>query len=147
MALMPMRIKVGDRWFSVRVGDTTYSPVEVTVEGETISVEVEGLPNRPPPRQAGERRRPAARIVAPPRDRHSASRDPSDKTLRSPMPGRVIAIMVRPGQQVSAGDEVCIVEAMKMEQSIRAILDGVVRAIYVQPMDSVGAQDPLVEFE
>ncbi len=146
MALMPMRIKVGERWFSVRVGDITYSPVEVTVEGETISVEVEGLPNRPPPRPAGERRR-AARIVAPPRDRHAASRDPSDKTLRSPMPGRVIAIMVRPGQHVSAGDEVCIVEAMKMEQSIRAIHDGTVRAIHVLPMDSVGAQDPLVEFE
>ena len=63
------------------------------------------------------------------------------------MPGRVIAIMVRPGQQVSAGDEVCIVEAMKMEQSIRAVQDGTVRAIHVQPMDSVGAQDPLVEFE
>ena len=73
MALMPMRIKVGERWFSVRVGDITYSPVEVTVEGETISVEVEGLPNRPPPRPAGERRR-AARIVAPPRDRRAASR-------------------------------------------------------------------------
>ena len=48
MALMPMRIKVGERWFSVRVGDITYSPIEVTVEGEIISVEVEGLPNRPP---------------------------------------------------------------------------------------------------
>ena len=63
------------------------------------------------------------------------------------MPGRVIAIMVRPGQRVSAGDEVCIVEAMKMEQSIRAIQDGTVRAIHVQPMDSVSAQDPLVEFD
>jgi biotin carboxyl carrier protein len=63
------------------------------------------------------------------------------------MPGRVISIMVRPGQQVSAGDEVCVVEAMKMEQSIRATQDGVVRVIHVQPMDSVRAQDPLIEFE
>lgn len=63
------------------------------------------------------------------------------------MPGRVIAIMVRPGQQVSVGQEVCVVEAMKMEQSIRATQDGVVLAIHVQPMDAVSAQDPLVEFE
>ena len=63
------------------------------------------------------------------------------------MAGRVIAIMVRPGDQVSVGDEVCIVEAMKMEQSIRAVRNGVVKTIHVQPMDSVGANDPLIELE
>ena len=63
------------------------------------------------------------------------------------MAGRVIAIMVRPGDQVSVGDEVCIVEAMKMEQSIRAVRGGVVKTIHVQPMDSVGANDPLIELE
>ena len=142
-----LRIKIGERWFAVRVGDLTYSPVEVTVEGETVSVEVEGLPHRPPPAgQTVARPRPS-RIIAPPRERHATPSGSSGKTLRSPMPGRVISIMVRPGQQVSAGDEVCVVEAMKMEQSIRATQDGVVRVIHVQPMDSVSAQDPLVEFE
>lgn len=63
------------------------------------------------------------------------------------MPGRVISILVRPGDQVSAGDEVCVVEAMKMEQSILAPKDGTVKTIYVQPMDPVGADDPLVELE
>jgi biotin carboxyl carrier protein len=63
------------------------------------------------------------------------------------MPGRIISIMVRPGDRVSEGDEVCVVEAMKMEQSIRATRSGVVRAIHVQPMDSVNANDPLIELE
>jgi pyruvate carboxylase len=63
------------------------------------------------------------------------------------MPGRVIAIMVRPGDRVKAGQEVCVVEAMKMEQSIWAPRDGVVKAVHVQPMDSVGSNDPLVELE
>ena len=63
------------------------------------------------------------------------------------MPGRVISILVRPGEQVSAGDEVCVVEAMKMEQSIRANQDGVIKTIHVQPMDSVGTDDPLIELE
>lgn len=67
--------------------------------------------------------------------------------MRSPMPGKVIAILVRPGDQVSAGDEVCVVEAMKMEQSIRAYRDGVVKTVHVQPMDSVRANDPLIELE
>ena len=63
------------------------------------------------------------------------------------MAGRVISIMVRPGDHVLAGDEVCVVEAMKMEQSIRTPRNGVVKTIHVQPMDSVSANDPLMELE
>jgi biotin carboxyl carrier protein len=63
------------------------------------------------------------------------------------MPGRVMSILVRPGDRVSAGDEVCVVEAMKMEQSILAPRDGVVKTIHVQPLDSVSANDPLIELE
>jgi biotin carboxyl carrier protein len=58
-----------------------------------------------------------------------------------------MSILVRPGDQVSAGDEVCVVEAMKMEQSIRSPRDGVVKAVHVQPLDSVNPDDPLVELE
>ena len=63
------------------------------------------------------------------------------------MPGRVLSIMVRPGDRVSAGDEVCVVEAMKMEQSIRVGREGVIKTIHVQPLDSVRANDPLIELE
>ncbi len=55
--------------------------------------------------------------------------------------------MVRPGDRVSAGEEVCVVEAMKMEQSIRATRGGVVKAVLVQPMDAVKTNDPLIELE
>ena len=147
MALTSLRIRVGDHWYSVEVGDLSYSPVEVTVEGETIYVEVDGLPSRPPPGPRPQRRSPAEIVQPPPRRPGGAASDPSDGNLRSPMAGRVIAIMVRPGDQVSVGDEVCVVEAMKMEQSIRAVRSGVVKAIHVQPMDSVSANDPLIELE
>ena len=63
------------------------------------------------------------------------------------MPGRVISIMVRPGDRVSEGDELCVVEAMKMEQTLRATRSGVVSVIHVQPMDSVVANGPLIELE
>jgi biotin carboxyl carrier protein len=63
------------------------------------------------------------------------------------MPGRVISVLVGPGDRVSQGDEVCVVEAMKMEQSIRATRDGVVKTVHVQPMDPVKANDPLIELE
>jgi propionyl-CoA carboxylase alpha chain len=63
------------------------------------------------------------------------------------MPGRVMAVRVRPGDRVAAGQEVCVVEAMKMEQSIRAHRDGVVKTIHVRPLDLVPARAPLVELE
>ena len=58
-----------------------------------------------------------------------------------------MSITVRPGQQVSSGEEVCVVEAMKMEQSIRAPRAGVIKVIHVLPLDSVSADDPLIELE
>ena len=146
MAVSNLRVKVGDHWYSVQVGDLDQSPVEVTVDGETLYVEVEGLPQSPPPAPRRSRsRRPD--MEAPATRTRSRRADPSDNIMRSPMPGKVIAILVRPGDQVSTGDEVCVVEAMKMEQSIRAFRDGVVKTVHVQPMDAVRANDPLIELE
>jgi biotin carboxyl carrier protein len=148
LAVTTLRIKVGEHWYTVEVGDLSRSPVEVTVEGETFQVEIEGM--QPPATRPPQRGRPQTRgsTTPPPQPASPSSTvPPSDKILRSPMPGRVMSIMVRPGDRVSAGDEVCVVEAMKMEQSIRSPRDGVVRAVYVQPLDSVNPDDPLIELE
>ena len=147
MAVSTFRVKVGDHWYTVQVGDLSRSPVEVTVEGESFYVDIEGLPPPVPrrPRSRGSQTQQPSipnLLAATP-----APVSPSDKILRSPMPGRVMSISVRPGDRVSAGDEVCVVEAMKMEQSIRAGRDGLVKTIYVQPLDSVNANDPLIELE
>ena len=144
-----LRVKVGEQWYTVTVGDLSRAPVEVSVDGQTYYVEVDA-PEAPPPSRSRRGRRPPSRITAPAFPRTGtpvSSFDPADTVLRSPMPGRVIAIRVRPGDRVAAGDEVCVVEAMKMEQSIRAARDGTVKEIYVQPMASVSANDPLIELE
>ena len=60
---------------------------------------------------------------------------------------RVLAIMVKRGTEVSEGDEMCIVEAMKMEQSIRAPKAGTVKKIYVKPQQQVDTNDPLIELK
>jgi len=143
LAVTTLRIKVGDNWYNVEIGELTQSPVEVTVEGETFLVEVEGLPPARPRRG----RTQSARIVAPPPSARGPSGASSDNIIASPLSGRVISILVRPGDQVSAGQEVCVVEAMKMEQSIRAHRDGVVKEIAVQPMDTVRTNDPMIELE
>ena len=58
-----------------------------------------------------------------------------------------MCILVRLGQPVGAAQEVCVVEAMTIEQRIRAPRDGAVKEIKVQPMDSVRTNDPLIELE
>ena len=148
-----IRVRVGEQWYTVEVGDLTQSPVQVTVDGEVFEVEVETDSGPTPPRRG----RPAGGLAVPdaptpaspgPSSGAPASGIPiDDDILRSPMPGRVMSILVRPGDAVSAGDEVCVVEAMKMEQSILAHRDGVVKTVFVQPLDSVNANDPLVELE
>ena len=144
------RMRVGEEWYTVEVGDVSRSPVEVNVGGQTYYVEIEEAePSAIQPRTR-RGRRPPSRIAPPSLPRVGGAVpafDPSDKVLRAPMPGRVIAIRVRPGDRVATGDEVCVVEAMKMEQSIRAAQDGVIKEIFVQPMDSVGANDALIEME
>jgi biotin carboxyl carrier protein len=63
------------------------------------------------------------------------------------MHGRVVAVSVKPGDRVSPGSEVCILEAMKMEQSIRVSGEGVVKEVHIKPGQQVASGDILVELE
>ena len=146
MALTRLRVRVGGRWHAVEVGDLSGSPVTVTVDGETFEVEVEGLPLAAPARPRRGRTQTPGILVPPPASRVNPT-TADGNVIRSPMPGRVISILVRPGDTVSVGQEVCVVEAMKMEQSIRSPQNGTVKEIRVQPMDSVRTNDPLLELE
>jgi propionyl-CoA carboxylase alpha chain len=69
------------------------------------------------------------------------------KKLRCPMPGLVIAIAVAVGQEVKAGETLAIVEAMKMENVLRAERDGVVKTIHAKKGDSLAVDAVILEFE
>jgi propionyl-CoA carboxylase alpha chain len=75
-------------------------------------------------------------------------RPPADtsKQVISPMPGLVVSMDVAEGQEVKEGETVCIIEAMKMQNIIRAERDGVVKSIGAKAGDSVAADEVLVEF-
>ena len=70
----------------------------------------------------------------------------TSKTVLSPMPGLVVALDVAVGQQVRTGEAVAVIEAMKMQNIIRAERDGVVKAVNAAAGDSVAADEVLVEF-
>jgi propionyl-CoA carboxylase alpha chain len=75
-------------------------------------------------------------------------RKPADtsKMIISPMPGLVVSMDVELGQQVREGEVVCVIEAMKMQNIIRAERDGVVKTVSAKGGDSVAADEVLVEF-
>ncbi|XP_067392918.1 propionyl-CoA carboxylase alpha chain, mitochondrial isoform X2 [Emydura macquarii macquarii] len=67
--------------------------------------------------------------------------------LRSPMPGTVVAVSVKPGDLVSEGQEICVIEAMKMQNSLIAAKSGKVKAVHCKAGETVGEGDLLVELE
>ena len=68
------------------------------------------------------------------------------KKLLCPMPGLVVSIAVAPGQEVKAGETLAVVEAMKMENVLRAERDGTVKAMFAKKGDSLAVDAVILEF-
>jgi len=71
----------------------------------------------------------------------------SSRYLLAPMPGLLVSVAVQSGDQVEPGQELAVVEAMKMENVLRADVQRTVSSVLVSPGESVSADQPIVEFE
>ncbi len=67
--------------------------------------------------------------------------------LLSPMPGLLTEVAVAPGQVVKAGEKLAVIEAMKMENVLRADHDAKVKALLAKPGESLSVDQPIIEFE
>jgi propionyl-CoA carboxylase alpha chain len=68
------------------------------------------------------------------------------KFLLSPMPGLLVDLLVQPGQKVSAGEKLAVIEAMKMENILTATQDGTVKDVLAKKGDSLAVDQPIVAF-
>ena len=66
--------------------------------------------------------------------------------LLSPMPGLLVELAVAAGQEVKAGEVLAVVEAMKMENVLRAERDGAIAKIHAEPGASLAVDQPILEF-
>ena len=66
--------------------------------------------------------------------------------LLSPMPGLLVSVTVEAGQAVKAGEELCVVDAMKMENVLRAERDATVSEVKVDAGDSLAVDQVILEF-
>ncbi|MBB5622418.1 biotin carboxyl carrier protein [Pedobacter cryoconitis] len=68
------------------------------------------------------------------------------KEVKAPMPGLVLNISVVEGQEIKKGDNLLILEAMKMENMLKSVTEGVVKKIYISKGDKVEKNQVLIEF-
>jgi propionyl-CoA carboxylase alpha chain len=120
-----------------------------TVDSDPVLVQVRPVPNGFDLMHRGvearayvftEREAEVARLVPP---KQAAN---GGKAVRCPMPGQVVSIAVAEGQEVKAGEALAVVEAMKMENVLRAERDGVVKRIHARPGDSLAVDAVILEF-
>jgi propionyl-CoA carboxylase alpha chain len=129
-----------------KAGDPLWSG---TVDGEPVNVQVRAIPNGfalafrgvetrayvYTASEAGYARLMPLKVAA-----------NSGKQVQCPMPGLVRSIEVKEGQEVKVGETVAVVEAMKMENVLRAEIDGTVKKIHAKPGDSLAVDAVILEF-
>jgi biotin carboxyl carrier protein len=152
------KIIVNGRPYTVEVGRLSESPIAVRVDGEVfhVDLEKEGYKAATTPdsvTKAAADAGPASSSVAagnvspktPTRATSEVTAASGDKVVTAPMPGVVLVVRVREGDRVKHGQEVCVMESMKMELNIMATCDGVVRKVCVAAGQSVVHGTVLVE--
>ena len=139
-----LRVRVNDRWYTVEAVDVESEPAVVLVDGERVEVSLDEplIQADAPPAAAAVPAQPAGPAPPP-----AAAPSAGGRAFTSPMPGIVLSVAVGVGDQVTTGDDICVLEAMKMQQTLKADWSGVVSAVHVIAGQQVQDGDAIVELE
>ncbi len=152
---MKVVVKVEGSTFEVEVGELTERPVVAVVEGERFEVwpETESSASEAPaPRGAPAPVAPASGFQTEPRPTRRTSpmgmAEPvaALRTVFAPIPGVLYSIAVQAGDRVETGQELCVLEAMKMKNIIRASRSGEIGRVLVTPGQHVKHHDAMIEY-
>jgi glutaconyl-CoA/methylmalonyl-CoA decarboxylase subunit gamma len=121
--------------------------LRILVEGKTYDVEVEFVEDSPASQPAADAAPAEPDVVIPPEvlKRRPPLKLLEDTYCRSPIAGKVTAVLATVGQRVKKNEPVLVIEAMKMENKIGAAVDGTVAAIQVKPGEAVTTGQMLFE--
>lgn len=121
------KYKINGKEYEVTINSVSETNAQVTVNG--ASYEVEMIQEEKPQDPIYKRPSIPAREAAP----HAEA----DKSLKSPLPGMILAIKVKVGDTIREGQPVAVLEAMKMENEILSEHDGTVTEIHVEKGETV----------
>ena len=144
---MKLKVKIGDRWYLVEIVDLNTNPAKVLVDGDPVEVDLDVEANSVTAEQnEGDSDLSVNAVSDTVEDLASVNGSNSDgRVFSSPMPGVIVSVAVKVGDLVVTGDEICVLEAMKMQQTLRADWTGKVRAVHVQAGKQVLDGDPIAE--
>jgi biotin carboxyl carrier protein len=161
-----VRIRRADGGYEVTVGDRTYRVDALTARPGLQSLRIDGAGGTPRATHHEVAVRPlgdgaywvstsegsgpvevADPLAALAAQAHGGGAGKGRKRVDAYMPGRVTAVLVQEGDAVTTGQGIIVLEAMKMENEIRAEHDGKISRIHVQPGQAVDMGNPLFEME
>jgi biotin carboxyl carrier protein len=144
-------VTIQDKTYHVEIPDPGAMPLRVIVDGELFDVGIVGAELVAEPAPLADAPRPAPQpSPLPPLPRMNDLRPimplaaHAGADIVAPMPGTILSVAVKVGQQIEAGHVVCVLEAMKMKNPIRAMHSGAVTEIAVQAGQTVAYGELLV---
>lgn len=161
---MIIKVKINEQIFQVEISDLQSRPIIAIVDGDEFEIWPEGEPARdiqdldareaslqvttrdaplltsPAPKELAQNHSPQPSGITPPAGSDSL------KVVRAPIPGVITAVDVHVGSEVSVGQQLCVLEAMKMNNSIRAVHAGTIAAVHISIGQHVKHHDVLIEF-
>lgn len=130
---------IGGQKYDTTVKEIETNVAEVVVNGTSFIVEFQKKESK---------KVTAARVAAPAASVAAAPAQPAGSaTVKSPLPGSIVKVMVKPGDSVKKGDTLLTMESMKMENIVASEYTGTVKNVLVQPGQNVMQDDKLVEIE
>lgn len=144
------KVKIGERLYDIDVTRVENGVYSVIYLGKSINMEmIEG--NTPNSYVVNTRSNDYQVEIIDAKTRYIEARkgdhDSGETIISSPMPGKIIKLMVNKGDKVVRGETVIIVSAMKMESEYKSPVDGIIAKVFVKADDVVEAHQALVEIE
>jgi biotin carboxyl carrier protein len=135
------KFTINGNLYKVDVLDTEGNLTKIEVNGTAYNVELIREPPKLKPVQV-----PSARIKTGDAGSSSqASKDGPVVQVRAPLPGIIVQVLVKPGDEVTKGQSLCTLETMKMENAIKAENPGTVVSVKITPGQTVNQDEVLVE--
>ena len=152
---MKYSLKIDDHTYEVEIPDLQARPVVAIVDGQMVEVWPENEA-RVRPAASIKVINPEAETQGPPAPPRPGSGSPPPAgpeasavlapAMLAPIPGVIVAILVKEGEQVVYGQGLCIIEAMKMRNTIKSARPGKIAAMRVSPGQTVNYHDVLMEY-
>jgi glutaconyl-CoA/methylmalonyl-CoA decarboxylase subunit gamma len=137
---MKYKVSISDRAYEVEIEDIHARPIIAYVDGQMFEVHPENG-SKPEVRMEATESKPGFVPTQP------TVRTGGENELTAPLPGTIISVFIKAGDEIEAGKVVLVIEAMKMKNSIRTTRGGKVAEILVSPGQTVAHKQVLVRFE